>query len=632
MPDPLRPFSNLCDKILGRALRSSEGSKEALTVLTGVPVLGLDALASTAYGPEAALAILAPLGIAGLHYMPMVTLGVLALLTTLYMSYRQTAAAYPDGGGAYNVAKDNLGIRAAVIAGASLMLDYILNVAVGVSAGVGAVVSAMPSLQRHTLALCLIVLVALTILNLRGVRETGAAFGIPVLAFLVCLGGAVVFGLVRSCMSGGHPQPVVAPPPMQGATETASLWLILRAFASGCTAMTGVEAVSNGVPLFSKPPVPKAQWTLTIIVAVLGAFLLALSFLSPAYHLHAMDERQPGYQTVLSQLVAAVAGRGPFYYFSIATIFFILACSAQTSFADFPRVCRLLADDGFLPSFFANRGRRLVYSSGIVVLALLSGLLLIGFDGVTDSLIPLFAIGAFSAFAFSQIGMVGHWKRKGGPGSRTKLAVNAIGAVTTCVALVIIVVAKFTEGAWITMVAGPGLVWMFWASKHHYEKLLRELDRPVNLQTGGVRQPVVIVPFDGWNCVTAGALRFGLQMSDDVTALHISTEGSDDAGLRELWAEKVEKPARAAGAVVPRLEIIQSAYRKIYEPILKFVHKKEKDNKDRIIAVVLPELVEPLWYEYLLHNLYGGILRALLLFEGDRRTVVMMTPWHLKEE
>jgi len=415
------------------------------------------------------------------------------------------------------------------------------------------------------------------------------------------------------------------------ATQAVSAWVLLRAFASGCTAMTGVEAVSNAVPLFKKPAVPNAQWTLTIIVGILGAFLLAIGYLCPAYHIRAMDEQQPGYQTIFSQLVGAVAGRGLFYYLAIASIFIVLTCSAQTSFVGFPRVCRQLAEDGLLPSVFANRGRRLVFSGGIVVLAMLAGALLIVFSGITDKLIPLFAIGAFSAFAFSQIGMVAYWRRKRGKSAREKLIFNAPGATCTSVALVIIVVAKFVQGAWITLIVGPGLVWLFWKIRGHYQSIAREVDQPVKLQTGKLRPPVVIIPIDTWNRVTERALRFGLEMSDDITALHVSSEENDNKGLREKWAEKVEKPARAAKSAVPRLEIIHSPYRQIYEPILKFVRKREKENPDRLIAVVIPELVEPHWYEYLLHNIHGAGLRALLFLQGDRRTIVITTPWYLRE-
>jgi hypothetical protein len=344
-----------------------------------------------------------------------------------------------------------------------------------------------------------------------------------------------------------------------------------------------------------------------------------------------MDEQQPGYQTIFSQLLGAVTGRGVFYYVAIGSIVIILTFSAQTSFADFPRVCRQLAEDGFMPSFFGERGRRLVFSSGIIALAILAGLLLIAFGGVTDKLIPLFAIGAFSAFSLSQIGMVAHWWCKRGKHARTKLAVNAVGATITSIALVIIVVAKFAEGAWIMLIIGPGLVWMFWKIKRHYEWIAREIDQPVKLQTGKLRPPVVVIPIDAWNRVTERALRFAMEMSDDITALHVTTEGDDTKSLRKTWAEKVEKPARVVESIVPELKIIESPYRQIYEPILKFVRKMEKENEGRLIAVVIPELVEPHWYEKLLHNIHGAGLRALLFLQGDRRTVVITTPWYLRD-
>ena len=354
---------SLLGKILGRRLASWEGAKEKLSVLTGVPVLGLDALASTGYGPEAALTILLPLGVMGLSYFPIIILAIIVNLGTLYLSYRQTIAAYPDGGGAYIVAKDNLGIHAGLWAGVALLLDYLLNVAVGIAAGVGAVVSAIPALHPYTLPLCLLVLLTLTIINLRGVRESGLAFVVPVLVFLGCMAAVLLIGLLRAWQSSGHPNPVVPLPAIPRATATVSVWLLLGAFANGCTAMTGVEAVSNGVPLFREPSVPNARRTLTVIVAILSLFLLGVAYLCSVYHIGAMDEQQPGYQTILSQLVAAVAGQGVFYYVAIASIFIVLTYSAQTSFADFPRVCRLLAEDGFLPHAFADLGRRLVFSA-----------------------------------------------------------------------------------------------------------------------------------------------------------------------------------------------------------------------------------------------------------------------------
>ena len=301
---------SLLGKILGRRLASWEAAKQKLSVLTGVPVLGLDALASTGYGPEAALTILLPLGVMGLSYFPFIILAIVVNLGALYLSYRQTIAAYPDGGGAYIVAKENLGIHAGLLAGVALLLDYLLNVAVGIAAGVGAVVSAIPELHPYTLPICLIVLLTLTIINLRGVRESGLAFVVPVLVFLGCMAAVILIGLLRVWLSGGHPNPVVPLPAIPPRTATVSAWLLLGAFANGCTAMTGVEAVSNGVPLFREPTVPNAQRTLTVIVAVLSLFLLGVAYLCLVYHIGAMDEQQPGYQTILSQLVAAVAGHG----------------------------------------------------------------------------------------------------------------------------------------------------------------------------------------------------------------------------------------------------------------------------------------------------------------------------------
>ena len=353
-------------------------------------MLGLDALSSTAYGPEAALTILVAAGALGLNYLPLIIFVILALLALLYISYRQTIAAYPNGGGAYIVAKENLGMSSGLLAAAALLLDYMLNVAVGISAGVAALVSALPKLHQHTLGLCLLVLLLLTILNLRGVRESGLTFGLPTFVFVVCVGAAVVIGLFRVWQSGGHPEPVVSLPALPAATQAMSAWLLLRAFANGCTAMTGVEAVSNGIPLFRKPTVQNARRTLTVIVVILGLILIGTAYVCKAYHIGAMDQQQPGYQTILSQVVIAVAGRGAFYYVAIASILTILTFSANTSFADFPRVCRLLAEDSFLPHAFAERGRRLVFSMGIIVLAILSGLILIAFGGITEKLIPLF--------------------------------------------------------------------------------------------------------------------------------------------------------------------------------------------------------------------------------------------------
>lgn len=619
------------DLIFGKPLASWEEDKEQLGVLTGVPVLGLDALASTGYGPEAALTVLLPLGVLGLKYYPIIVLAIVLKLFILYLSYQQTAEAYPNGGGAYIVAGDNLGTRPAVWSAVALIIDYLLNVAVAIAAGIGIVISAFPELHAYRLLLCLLVLLTLTLINLRGVRESGLIFIIPVFVFIACVGVAILVGLFQAWQTGGNPHPVVPPPQLPPAIENASTWLLLGAFANGCTAMTGVEAVSNGIPLFRKPQVPNAKKTLTVIVGILGLFVLGLGYLCPAYRIGAMDELKPGYQSILSQLMAAVAGQGAFYYIASVSIFIVLTYSAQTSFADFPRVCRLLADDDFLPHPFANRGRRLVFSYGIVILAILSALLLIAFEGVTDKLIPLFAVGAFTAFFFSQAGMVVHWLRRPGPGVRMKLFYNAAGAVATSIVLVIIVVAKFFEGAWLTVVVIPGLIFLLWRIKRHYELINRVVKEPLEIQTSKMGPPIVIIPIDNLNRVAEKALRFGFYLSEHVVALHVATEEDSREELKLTWEEKVEVPARAADLSAPRLEIVNSPYRRIYQPILDYVEKIKKENPDRLIVVIIPELVEPHWYEYLLHNLHGKRLRYLLYRKGYENLIVINTPWYLHD-
>ncbi len=620
---------SLSNAILGRPLASWEAKKEQLSLWTGVPVLGVDALASTGYGPEAALTALLPLGIIGLRYYVFIEAAIVLNLFTLYLSYRQTAATYPDGGGAYVVAKDNLGIRVGIWAAIVLMVDYLLNVAVGIAAGVGAVISAVPALHSHTLLGCLVVLTMLTVLNLRGVRETGIVFVIPVFVFGVCISIAIALGLFAAIHSGGSPHPVIAPPSLPKGSGTLGAWIILAAFANGCTAMTGIEAVSNGVPLFKEPKVPNAQRTLTVIFVILGAFLLSLGYLCPAYHIMAMDEHKPGYQSILSQLIGAVAGRGAFYYVSSASIFIVLTYSAQTSFADFPRVCRLLAEDGFLPPFFAERGRRLVYSAGIIILAVLSGLLLIMFGGVTDNLIPLFAVGAFGAFVLSQVGMVAHWLRKSGRGSRIKLAYNTLGAATTAVALVIIVAAKFAAGAWMTIIVIPALVLLLTRTKHHYESIDRELKEPVNFAPSKPPPPIVLIPISNWNRAADNAVRLGMLLSDDITALHVSTDTDHREGLKRRWERLFEDPREIA--VRPRLHFLNSPYRNLYQPILDYIDNVERDKPDRLIAIVIPELVEPHWYQYALHALRSRRLRYRLHQKRDERVFVVSAQWYLRE-
>ena len=404
---------SLLDYLFGRHLATDEEGEQRVGVLAGIPMLGLDALGSAAYGPEAALTLLLPLGGAAISHIGPISTLIILLLAVVYFSYRQTISAYPTGGGSYTVAKENLGTTAGLFAAAALLLDYVLVVAVGISAGVGALVSALPALQPHTLAVCLGILALITLINLRGVRESGLAFVIPTYLFIASLLGVIAIGVAKSLLAGGKPVPI-EPPALQPATEiAASYWILMRAFASGCTAMTGVEAVSNGVTAFREPAVRHATRTLTAIIVILALMLAGIAYLCGTYEIGATPPGEKGFQSILSQLTGAVIGKGFFYFLTLGSVLVVLALSANTGFADFPRLCRVIAQDGFLPNGFAHRGRRLVYSQGILVLAGLSGGILIAFGGITDHLIPLFAVGAFLAFTLSQAGMVVHWTRKG---------------------------------------------------------------------------------------------------------------------------------------------------------------------------------------------------------------------------
>ena len=618
----------LADLLFGRPLASDEDAQQRIGPLSGIPIFGLDALGSAAYGPEAALTILLPLGAAASGYALPLNLGVVVLLALVYLSYRQTIAAYPTGGGSYTVARLNLGARVGLFAGAALMMDYLLNVAVGISTGVGALVSAVPGLQPHTLLLCLGLLSVLTIINLRGVRESGTIFILPTYLFVACLLGVIATGVIKTIISGGQPVPVVAPPSVRASVGAAGLWLMVRAFASGCAAMTGVEAVSNGVQAFREPVIPTAQRTLSIIVVILMALLAGIGYLVNAYHIAATVPGGSGYESLLSQLTGAVAGKGFFYYLTIGSILAVLALSANTSFADFPRLCRAMAQHGYLPYGFSVRGRRLVYTYGVYVLTALSALLLFLFGGVTDRLIPLFAIGAFLSFTLSQAGMVLHWRKQSEP-ARGKMLLNLVGATATGLTALVVILAKFTEGAWITLAMIPLLLLVMNGVRRHYHRVARETDSRTPLEMDPLKPPLVVVPVEDWTRVTKKALRFAMTLSDDVQALHIDSGESSD-NLAAQWREWVQEPACRAGLPAPELVIIKSPYRVVVGPILTYLRDLEDRHPERTIAVVVSELVERRWYQYLLHNQRAQVLTALLTLDGDQRIAVVNVPWYLK--
>jgi amino acid transporter len=623
-------MASFWDVLLGRPLHSREESEQRVGWWAGVPMLGLDALSSAAYGPEAAMTLLIPLGAAGLGYIGPISTIIIVLLLIVYVSYRQTIGEYPSGGGSYTVASQNLGVFPGLLAAAALLLDYVLVVAVGISAGVGALVSAVPTLQPHTLTICLALLALIALVNLRGVRESGLAFVLPTYLFVVCLFIILGVGTLETWLARGSPVPVIAPPAVLAATTTAGWWIVLRAFASGCTAMTGVEAVSNGVGAFREPAVVNARRTLTVIIGVLVVLLAGIAYLARAYHIGATEPGVQGYQSVLSQLVAAVVGHGAFYYVCIASILMVLALSANTGFADFPRLCRLIAEDGYLPRVFASRGRRLVYSLGIYVLTVLSASLLVVFGGITDRLIPLFAIGAFLAFTLSQAGMVAHWRRIGGAAHIPAIAVNGLGALATGVTLLVVLVAKFIEGAWVMALLIPALLAVFGMVRRHYHAVAAEIANPFALDVTNIQPPIVIIPMSQWNKMSQKGLRFALKLSTDIRVVQVQAGAAGESDLAARWAENVEAPTARAHLPVPTLVTVPSPYRHVFNPLIDYILTVKAAHPDRQIAVLIPELVARRWYHHLLHNKRAAMLKALLLVRGDEDVVVINVPWYLE--
>jgi amino acid transporter len=622
---------NILDVLVGKPIKSSDERAERIGAAQGIPIFGLDALSSAAYGPEAALSLLIPLGLPGVRYIIPISIAIITLLAIVYFSYRQTIEAYPAVGRSYTVARFNLGAPASLLAAAALLADYILTAAVGISAGVGALVSAVPSLLPHTMSICVGILIVITIINLRGVREAGLVFGVPTYLFVGTLLITIVVGVFRVLLSGGHPTPAAPLPPPPHITATVSYWLLLKVFASGCTALTGVEAVSNGVKAFREPAVKNAQRTLTVIIFILAVLLAGISYLVKAYGIAATDPGQPGYQSLLSMLIAAVFGKGYFYYLTIASILIVLSLSANTAFADFPRLCRAIAQNNYLPHAFGYRGRRLVYTYGIVVLAVLCGALLILFGGVTDRLIPLYAVGAFLAFTLSQFGMVVHWWRKRGPHWLKSALVNGLGAFVTGVTVIVVLVAKFVEGAWITLLFIPSTIASFSAVRRHYHavRVLTTTRVPVHLPNPS-QPPIAVIPIDRWSNIARQGIEFAARLSPEVIALHVDPEENSEL-LREDWQRYVEQPFRAAGKEPPKLEILPSPYRFIIIPIIQFILDLWKKHPDRSIIVVIPELVEDRWYEYFLHNQRGRLLEWMLLVHGNEHIFTVTAPWYVGE-
>jgi amino acid transporter len=567
----------------------------------------------------------------GIQYIIPIVSAVLILLVIVFFSYRQTIAAYPTGGGSYTVATENLGTGAGLLAAAALMIDYILTAAVGISAGVEAVVSDQQWLLPHTLFLCILILALLALVNMRGVKDTGAAFILPTFLFVGTLVISIAVGVIHVFAAGGHPIPKAPmPPPLPATIGYLSLWLLMKAFSNGCAAMTGVEAVSNGVMAFRDPRAKNAQRALSIIIGTLIILLFGTAWLAKKYQIMAMDPSNPHYQSLLSLIVMAVFGRGWFYHFTMWSVFLALALSANTAFADFPRLTRAIALHDYLPHVFTLRGRRLLFSHGIYALTGLTAVILIMFGGVTDRLISLYAIGAFLAFTLSQAGMVMHWKKQGPEhkGRAWHMFVNGTGAVATGITTVIVLIAKFTSGAWVTALLVPTLILLMVGIKQHYTRVKGEVAEkaPINLEN--MQQPLVVLPIARWDRMTEKAVRFALMLSKEIKVVNVDCDDGEES-LCAVWDRNVLDPIRAKGMHEPELVTLHSTFRLVVMPLMEYIMELEHQNPGRKITVLLPELVVRHWWENALHNQRVQLLKVLLLLKGNEHIVVVNIPWYL---
>ena len=622
------------DKLLGKPIPTSEEHDATIGVSAGIPIFGLDALTSAAYGPEQALYMLIPLGLLGLNDLLPIIVSILSLLVIVFFSYRQTITAYPNGGGSYTVASENLGDGAGLLAAAALMIDYILTAAVGISAGVTALTSAVPGLLPHTLELCLAILAILALVNLRGVKESGAAFIVPTFMFIGTLLVLIGVGAYKVVSSGFHPVSLT-PLPHAAAVHQLShfalVWLIVKAFSNGCAAMTGVEAVSNGVTAFSEPRAKKANLTLTVIIAILIVLLFGTAWLARHYGILAMEPDDPHYQSLLSLMVRAVFGNSWFYYVTMGSVLAALSLSANTAFAGFPRLARTIAMKDFLPHVFVLRGRRLLFSHGIYALTGFTAVILFIFNGVTDKLIPLYAIGAFLAFTLSQAGMVVHWKNHSEGSNAAKyghMLVNGVGALATGLTTVVVLVTKFVDGAWVTALLVPTLILLMYSVRKHYTRVQGEMKDMTPLNLSNLEPPLVVIPMASWNRISEKAMRFGVLISTQIKVVHVHSE-EEEHGIHDDWNEQILAPIRAKGMAEPELVTIPSNFRFIISPLMDYILKLEADNPGRKVAVLLPELVVRHWWENLLHNQRVQILKLYLLLRGNQRIVVVNIPWYL---
>lgn len=610
---------------IGMPLASAQEEQERLSKVRALAILSSDAISSVAFATEAILINLVAAGSSHLGLTLPISLAILALLIIVTISYRQTIPAYPAGGGSYIVARENLGTMAGLVAAAALMIDYILNVSVSVSAGIQNVASLFTGLAPFVVSLGVALVVIITIVNLRGLRESGTIFALPTYFFVGSAALLILVGLLKVVVF--HQQPPAAQFAQVNAIEPLSLFLILRAFATGCSAMTGVEAISNGIPVFKQPQTRNAATTLTWMAVILGSLFLGITFLTLTYHVEA---NQAGNPTVVAQIASAVF-TGPlrflFPVFQLAVLS-ILTLSAETSYSAFPRLASLLALDRFLPKQFSFKGDRLGFSVGIIVLATLASLLIIGFQGNTNRLINLFAVGVFVSFTLSQAGMVVHWwrLRREKKGWQRSILINGLGALTTFLVAWIIAIAKFLEGAWIVILLIPLLVLLFLAIRRHYQRVERERTVHLPIHPADIHHRV-IVPIDGLDRASVQSLAYARSLSSHVTAVHIAFDNQEAETIRAAWEEWQQHVPEEEDI---HLLVIESPYRSLTRPLLAYIDTLHQRHPDETLTVILPEYVVAHWWEYFLHNQTAFRLKAALLFRPG--IVVVNIPYHLHDQ
>jgi len=596
--------------LVGLPLKTKEAAHERLSKRLALAVFSSDALSSVAYATEEILLVLTLAGAAMVGYSIPLSLSIIGLLIILTMSYRQIIFEYPEGGGAYIVGKSNLGEWPGLVAAAALMIDYVLTVAVSVAAGMAALISAVPALPPHREALCVAAILLVTVVNLRGVRESGQFFAVPTYIFIATIAAMLGVGAVQILF--GHAARV-EPLPSMAPTEPLTLFLLLRAFSSGCTALTGVEVISNGVSAFKKPEPKNAAFTMIGMAAILGTMFIGISAM--AYYFGIVPKED---ETVVSQIARATFGTGPLYFLVQASTMVILILAANSSFNGFPRLASILARDSYMPHQMSMMGDRLVFSNGVIILGVFSCLLIVLFNGDTHALIPLYAVGVFLSFTISQAGMVKRWLVKKGPHWEKKLLVNGIGAVTTAIATLIIASTKFAHGAWIVIVLIPLLITFFRAIRSHYKAVSEQVALSRGHRPPMPRRNIVVLPIGGVNRAVIRAVDYARSRSGDIRAVLVDVDPEETARVEIQWAQW--------GCGVP-LTVLPSPYRSVLSSLLDYLEQVLQKDQECWVTVVIPEILPARWWQNILHNQRAFMLKGALLFKD--RVILTDVPYHL---